>query len=602
LEISAKIIEECLILYQTGRHPELSFRFIELLKYFHSLKKLNSEEYIIFDNFINFFLEIFSRLDFFIPPVLIKSYIGLNSLIAKLTAYSSLKNTDFFIAFLLDNKFDSVKKLSDDNILTKVFTLYSSRNQLFLNYELFFFANPALASVWYWAYFDYKDYIFPVNKKNLARHINYLDIIGKRLEVPLQPSAAYYLSTYISSDVDFKIKAKINSLIKNKYRAINEKVVLQPVKNKIAIISGFLYPGHSVYKGVYRYIEGLADEFELTMIHLGEEGRVTFPDIFKQVIYLKINPLNLETGLIPILKNDFSLIFYPDIGMTAESVLMANLRLAPLQVTGHGHSVSTFGAEIDYFISGLQSENKVTGQNNYSERLVLIPGIGLHPTYRDISLWIGQGLRLTNPEKKEEFIIVCPWSLQKINSEHLQNLKEIINKTEKKLKFIFFTSIRDLYIQVVSTEIAEILGEGNIIVKEAVANSEYMEFLAGADLVIDSFHFGGYNTAIDALSCGIPFVTIEGEHAYNKFAAAVLRRIGLDELIVENGTEFITSIVRIINDDNYRNALKNDLEKIDLKEKLFEAGETKYFKQAIKFLLENHEMLKKQNFAEPIII
>ena len=48
-----------------------------------------------------------------------------------------------------------------------------------------------------------------------------------------------------------------------------------------------------------------------------------------------------------------------------------------MQVTSYGHSVSTHGAEVDYFVAGEDAEDIKNVASHYSERVVLIPGIGI---------------------------------------------------------------------------------------------------------------------------------------------------------------------------------------------------------------------------------
>lgn len=65
--------------------------------------------------------------------------------------------------------------------------------------------------------------------------------------------------------------------------------------------------------------------------------------------------------------------------MSWTSTFLANLRLAPVQFTVQGHSVSTFGTQIDYYFSGDETEPDVEEQaaHEFSETLVLIPGMGV---------------------------------------------------------------------------------------------------------------------------------------------------------------------------------------------------------------------------------
>jgi hypothetical protein len=52
----------------------------------------------------------------------------------------------------------------------------------------------------------------------------------------------------------------------------------------------------------------------------------------------------------------FDAVFYPSIGMHVADVLLANLRLSQVQVTTYGHSTSTHGSKIDYFLCSKEVE------------------------------------------------------------------------------------------------------------------------------------------------------------------------------------------------------------------------------------------------------
>lgn len=119
-------------------------------------------------------------------------------------------------------------------------------------------------------------------------------------------------------------------------------------------------------------------------MHLG--GTKNDLDIasFKEIkyVYFKDNCLNIDS----IKENDFMVVYYPDIGMSPESIFLSNLRIAPIQICGTGHPVSTFGSEVDYFISGADVEILESAEKCYSERLILLPGLGAITTPQPIKL------------------------------------------------------------------------------------------------------------------------------------------------------------------------------------------------------------------------
>ena len=92
----------------------------------------------------------------------------------------------------------------------------------------------------------------------------------------------------------------------------------------------------------------------------------------------------------PLADNEFALVYFPDIGMTKFSICLANLRVAPIQVAGVGHSVSTFGADIDYYMSGADVETPDRPERFFSERLVLLPGCGSVNELPTYARWQGE--------------------------------------------------------------------------------------------------------------------------------------------------------------------------------------------------------------------
>src|SRR5262249_15113263 len=121
------------------------------------------------------------------------------------------------------------------------------------------------------------------------------------------------------------------------------------------------------------FVESLQG-YHLTLLRLGNKGE---PDLgpFQEVVSVQFD----RSGALdvrPVLENEFALAYFPDVGLTAQSVLLANLRLAPVQIASMGHSVSSWGAEIDYWVSGAAVERPEDPGRNYSERLVLLPGSG----------------------------------------------------------------------------------------------------------------------------------------------------------------------------------------------------------------------------------
>ena len=170
---------------------------------------------------------------------------------------------------------------------------------------------------------------------------------------------------------------------------------------------------------MHTLLRALAEDYELTLLVFSRPTHLIDTDLFDG----RVERVSIAAGdFSAITDNDYSLVFYPDIGLSLESIIMSNVRLAPVQVTGYGHPVSTRNCEIDYFIAGAATENVDRCASDFDERVVLIPGAGLipsRPTYTQTS---------TAEPRQDEIRIACPWAIQKINYPWLTVIARILER------------------------------------------------------------------------------------------------------------------------------------------------------------------------------
>ena len=50
-------------------------------------------------------------------------------------------------------------------------------------------------------------------------------------------------------------------------------------------------------------------------------------------------------------------------------------------------------------------------------------------------------------------------------------------------------------------------------------------------MYLDSIGFSGFNTALQAVECGLPIVTREGRFMRGRLASGILKRMGLQDLV-----------------------------------------------------------------------
>ena len=90
------------------------------------------------------------------------------------------------------------------------------------------------------------------------------------------------------------------------------------------------------------------------------------------------------------------------------------------------------------------------------------------------------------------------------------------------------------------------------------------------DVSIDSIGWSGGNSTIQCLEKDCPVVTLPGEFMRGRHSAAMLRMIGLDELIAESLPDFVDRITRLGLDPRFRATVSQRI--AENKHKLYQDG------------------------------
>jgi hypothetical protein len=566
-------VETLLDLYRHQAYDQLSEQLLLLLEHFKAETYLEIDagaQYFI-DSLVKNFLYLFTQPDYVLRDDHARRFIELNLTLSNLVAISSFKTTDTYLEIL---------KQQPRNF-TKILALYSARNTVSIDRQAIFDSNSSLACLWYSYFCDsYRSALVnPVAYHNLREHLAYED---DRLTDFYNISEIYLGATYIDHDRHLAFKTRINQTIQVFLTNIAAQINNTPNPKKIAIITGKWFATHVVYRTIFKFIETLVLDYELTLVHLGEVIEPLELSLFQQVIYVGLQDGNLN--LKSLIENDFMVAYYPDIGMNLESILLSNLRLAPIQITGVGHPISTGGSQIDYFISGAEVEMPTIAQQYYTEKLLLIPGLGaIHqrPPHQIPP----------TPKNSSRFIVNCPWMSSKVSYPLVTWLKRIAEEAEKPLLFRFFSSGLLRYqndFLPFRNDLIAILGNDQVELVAYAYQQDYLTLLEQGNIAIDAFYFAGSNTIVDSLYLGQAIVTMEGDRWYNGVGAQLLRRVGLGELVAQTAEDYIDLTVKLINDDLYRQHIEEHLQQINLDETLFSEVGKSAFKETIDQLIANY--------------
>ena len=392
--------------------------------------------------FVQVFLTLFTQPDYVIPERFIYRFLDQNELISNIVAMTPFQNTDGFLELV---------RYGPSN-LVKILTLYSARNRIRFDRRAFFDAHPQLASLWYCKFCSlYKTALVSKDAcQHMEEHLSYHD---ERMTLTTDIAEPYFGSTYVDGVIDRHVKPFLNNVVRRSARFTAEN---KPNPKKIAVISDLWCPTHSVYRNYLAFVKEMAKDFHLTFFHVFKGREELDVSDFHEVHRLDFRDGSLDIG--PLASNDFVAVYFPDVGMTLSSIMLANYRLAPIQFCSPGHSVSTWGSEIDYFVSGADVEVAEAPEKRYSERLVLLPGMGV---IHNQPLYTLAGRKKGVPEVVMNF----PTSGQKLNYKFLQTLRKLLDQVRRPLRFRFFPAVlnqKNGYLPFL-TEVQQVLGRSSAI-------------------------------------------------------------------------------------------------------------------------------------------
>jgi predicted O-linked N-acetylglucosamine transferase (SPINDLY family) len=247
---------------------------------------------------------------------------------------------------------------------------------------------------------------------------------------------------------------------------------------------------------------------------------------------------------------------YPELGMDPCSFGLAALRLAPRQYAGWGHPVTTGHATIDAFIS-CNAMEPANAQTHYTEPLIRLPGIGTR--YEHLPL-PADASRESFGLPRDRVLLLCPQSLWKIHPENDALFAELLAANRDGLLLLFsgrHPAVTDQLMRRLERTFAQhgVDIRERVRVLPQVAHEDYLRINLICDAMLDTLHWSGGNTSLDALACGLPIVTLPGAFMRGRQSAGMLALLGVPELIARDRVDYLAIAARLIADAAWRRQL-----------------------------------------------
>jgi protein O-GlcNAc transferase len=340
-------------------------------------------------------------------------------------------------------------------------------------------------------------------------------------------------------------------------------------KVRVAIVSGHVR-AHSVYHALTRgWLQHLdRRRFEVHVFHTAEQHDAETRTARTLADYYEDGGRSALDWAWSIQACRPDVILYPEIGMDRMSVQLASQRLAAVQVASWGHPQTTGLPTMDYFVSAHTME-PAGAASHYTERLVRLPNLGCYYERFTPSSEAADAITVAPPGSGPN--LVCAGMPFKYAPEHDWVLVKIARRLGRCQLHLFSSGdgcLTDRLIRRLSASFSQAgLDSARYLVVHPWATlAQFHAFLRGADLMLDTIGFSGFNTVLQALECNLPVITHRGRFLRGRFGMGLLERVGLEELVAETLEDYIGLVQTLAGNerelDRVRDRIRTNLPKL----------------------------------------
>jgi predicted O-linked N-acetylglucosamine transferase (SPINDLY family) len=248
-------------------------------------------------------------------------------------------------------------------------------------------------------------------------------------------------------------------------------------------------------------------------------------------------------------------LFYQDIGMEPKSYFLAFSRLAPVQCVSFGHPNTTGIPTMDYFISNDLYEVP-QGASHYSEKLYQLhdlPTLAYYEKPRVVDAPNRGGFGL--PLGKN--LYVCPQMLHKLHPDFDPILRGILAQDPDGLVVLIEGQFADHTARLRQRFRLSLSGlDARVLFLPRMHSDRFLELLSVADVILDTLHFNGMNTSLEAFAQGAPVVTLPTRHQRGRHTQAMYRKMRIVDGVVRDTDDYIATAVRLCRDRDRAAALR----------------------------------------------
>lgn len=254
---------------------------------------------------------------------------------------------------------------------------------------------------------------------------------------------------------------------------------------------------------------------------------------------------------------DLDVLVYLDVGMHGLASSLAALRLAPVQAVLWGHPITTGLRTMDWFISCAAME-PADHQRHYSERVLLLPGVGCMFEPPEFSPDPGLLARLR--VRGDSVRAACLQNAEKITPVHDPLFAELLARVPD-LHLSFVPGLMDSAIPRFRQRLSDACAKRGvdastrISIHPRMSQAEFAAVTASQDFVLDSMEWSGGVTALETFWLDKPILSLPGQLMRGRHTSAMLGLMQIEDLIALSESDYLERAVRLATDPEWRRQL-----------------------------------------------
>ena len=237
------------------------------------------------------------------------------------------------------------------------------------------------------------------------------------------------------------------------------------------------------------------------------------------------------------------------------SYLLAFARLAKVQCVSFGHPDTTGIPAMDYYVSNdLYEPPGAFG--HYSERLFQLhdlPTLAYYyppptpPAASRAALGLPADARL----------YICPQTLFKLHPDFDDLMRRILER-DGAGRILLFAGRCEEWSVLLQRRFRRTMPEvaDRVLFLPRQSHERFLQIVSLADVMLDTVHFTGMITSIEALSVGTPVVTLPGALQRGRATQAMYRAMGIDGMVAASAEEYANLACDIAMNPDRREALR----------------------------------------------